>query len=183
MELSLPCFLVEKMFANFLYGKLFQKNGSFLNVFETSFFESPLCFSLCAQKDLDIFFLFSPSPSTNSHFSFSVLSFSLFLDVLFNYSCLQEKTKKCFSLSISQARNFSLKKKVSPFFGKIVFSSFLFAFFFFEDKCFRFLFQHLILSPFFEHCPFVISPPSFFYSLTFMSLEDAGVDAPSRKGT
>ena len=182
MELSLPCFLVEKMFANFLYGKLFQKNGSFLNVFETSFFESPLCFSLCAQKDLDIFFLFSPSPSTNSHFSFSVLSFSLFLDVLFNYSCLQEKTKKCFSLSISQARNFSLKKKKSLLFSeKLCFHPFFLHSFFFKDKCFRFLFQHLILSPFFEHCPFVISPPSFFYRLTFMSLEDAGVDAPSRK--
>ena len=75
----------------------FSKNGSFLNVFETLYFESPLCFSLCAEKNLDIIiFSLSPSPSIKSHFSFSVLSFSLFLDVPFNYPCLQEKTKKCF---------------------------------------------------------------------------------------
>ena len=40
------------VFAHFLYGKLFQKNGSFSNVFETLFFASPLCFSLCAQKKI-----------------------------------------------------------------------------------------------------------------------------------
>ena len=121
----------------------FSKNGSFVNVFETSFFESPLCFSLCDQKNLDMIFFFS-LPLLQSvlilHFLFSPLVF--FLDVLFNDPCLQEKTKKCFSLSISQARNFSLKK-VCPLFGKIVFSSFLFEFVF-EDKCFRFLFQHFI---------------------------------------
>ena len=45
-----------------------------------------------------------------------------------------------------------------------MFSSFLFAFVF-EEKCFRFLSEHLILSPFFEHCPFDISPPFIFFNV------------------
>ena len=75
------------------------------------FFESPLCFSLCAQQDLDIFFFSLPLLHSIPLFSFSVLSFSLFLDVLFNFPCLQEKTKKCFSLSISQAKKLFVEKK------------------------------------------------------------------------
>ena len=135
-----------------------------LNVFETLFFESPLCFSLCAQKILTYFFLLSPSPSINSHFSFSVLSFSVFLDVLFNNPCLQEKTKKCFSLSISQARNFSLKKKSLLFSEKLCFHPFFLHSFFlrinvfvsFFNTSFCLPFLNIVLLLFLHHLFFIV---------------------------
>ena len=60
--------------------------------------------------------------------------------------------------------NFSLKKKSLSSFRKncVFIPSFWIRFS--EEKCFRFLFQHLILSPFFEQCPFVFSPPFIFFS-------------------
>ena len=53
----------------------FSKNGSFVNVFETSFFESPLCFSLCAQKNLDMIF-------SSLSLSFNQFSFCIFCSLL-----------------------------------------------------------------------------------------------------
>ena len=52
MEISLPCSLVEIMCLPISFMGSFFKNGSFLSVFETLFFASPLCFSLCAQKKI-----------------------------------------------------------------------------------------------------------------------------------
>ena len=76
MEFSLPCFLVEKfVYANFLYGKLFQKMVPFWMFLKLRFFESPLCFSLCAQKSLDITF-------SSRSLSFNQFSFFIFCSLL-----------------------------------------------------------------------------------------------------
>ena len=172
MEISLPCFLVEKyVFANFLYGKLFQKMVPLWMFLKLCFLNLLFVFRCVLKKILTWFFLFSPSPSISSHFAFSVLSFSLFLDVLFNDPCLQEKTKKCFSLSISQVRNFSLKKKVSPLFGKIVFSSFLFAFVFLRMNVFVSFFNTSFCLPFFWTLSFCyFSTIHLFLSFDFQEL-------------
>ena len=84
------------VFVFFRYLQLFfKKNGNLSSLFSRRKYFL-FVFRCVLKKNLDIFFLLSPSPPIKSHFSFSVLSFSLFLDVLFNYPCLQEKTKKCF---------------------------------------------------------------------------------------